>query len=258
MSKFDDVLGRQLPSKIARAKYLYEFDDEEFESSDDFDYDYDDSDERECCTEDEKDSWGVESECGTGCEDAEDDWCDDCDDDEDDYSSDADFGYDDRSYPEDLDVDGVDNTADEPREIKDIGPDGEQRIDDTMDTVGTSILLSDELSPEEVDEFTESVDADILVAEGYLTEKTIVKMDKKAKRAQLYEVALYKVAREHNDKNYWKLQTVYKMERQLKAKLRARYHSEANRKVKEYLARAQKSKSGILSKIATKLKKKTK
>ena len=42
------------------------------------------------------------------------------------------------------------------------------------------------------------------------------------------------------------------MERILKAKLRIKYHAQASRKVKEYLRKAQKSKSGILSRIASK------
>ena len=49
-----------------------------------------------------------------------------------------------------------------------------------------------------------------------------------------------------------KLETVNKMERILKAKLRIKYHAQASRKVKEYLRKAQKSKSGILSRIASK------
>lgn len=244
MSKFDDILNRQLPSKVSRAKYFYEFggdDDYEYESddidNDDVDNDSGDDYEEDCISS------------GTGCEGYDDE--DDIEDDDSNPYSDDDEDNDIPDIIDDID-DEDDVTTGEP-EIGQLGPDAEKRVDDALDTVGTAILIGDELSQEECCEFVESVDADILVQEGYLTEKTIVKMDKNARRAQLYEVALFKVAREHNDKNYMKLQTVYKMERRLKAKLRARYHNEANRKVKEYLNRAKKSKSGILSRIAAKL-----
>ena len=132
-------------------------------------------------------------------------------------------------------------------------PDQSQRVDDTINAVATPILISSELSEDEMKEFTESVDIDIAVGEGFLTERTIIKFDKNAKKAQLYEVAVAACAREHNDRLYRKLETVYKMERVIKAKLRKKYHSQAQRKVKEYLDRAKKSKSGVLSRIARKL-----
>ena len=81
----------------------------------------------------------------------------------------------------------------------------------------------------------------------------LVKFDKNAKRAQLFEVAVAAVAREKKDPLYKKLQTVYKMERQIKAKLRKKYNAPAKQKVKEYLARAKKSKSGLIARIAKKI-----
>lgn len=132
-------------------------------------------------------------------------------------------------------------------------PDESRNVDDVINAVATPILLNDNLNEEEIKEFVESMDADIAVGEGFLTEKTIVKFDKFAKRAQLYEVAVAAVAREKKDPLFKKLNTVYKMERILKAKLRKKYHAQAQQKVKEYLARAKRSKSGILSRIARKI-----
>lgn len=136
---------------------------------------------------------------------------------------------------------------------EELTPDESQRVDDTMNAVATPLLLKSELSEEEIKEFTESADCDIAEAEGFLTERTIVKFDKNAKKSQLYEVAVFACAREKNDPLYRKLETVWKMERILKAKLRKKYNAPAQKKVKEYLARAKKSKSGILAKIASKL-----
>ena len=134
-----------------------------------------------------------------------------------------------------------------------LSPDESQRADDVINAVATPLMLNGELSEAEINEFVESVDSDIAIAEGLLTERTIVKFDKNAKRAQLYEVAVAACAREHNDPDFRKLQTVYKMERILKKKLRKKYNSQAQKKVKEYLARAKKSKSGIISRIAHKI-----
>lgn len=134
-----------------------------------------------------------------------------------------------------------------------LSPEESKRVDDTMDAVATPILLKSELTEEEMTEFVESADADIAEAEGFLTEKTIIKFDKNAKKAQLYEIAVASVAREKKDPLYKKLQTVYKMERIIKAKLRKKYHAPAQQKVKEYLARAKKSKSSVLSKIINKI-----
>lgn len=135
-------------------------------------------------------------------------------------------------------------------------PEQSQRVDDTMNTVATPMLLADELGDDDINEFVESVDSDIAVTEGFLTEKTIVRFDKNAKRAQLYEIAVASVAREKNDPLWHRLEKTYEIERTIKAKLRKKYHSQATMKVKEYLKRASKSKSGVLSKIANKILKK--
>ena len=154
----------------------------------------------------------------------------------------------------DVEVDVVPTPVEEPEgEPAPLPPEAEKKVDNIMDTVGTKILIANEFSNKELEDFTESMDVDILEKEGFFTERTIIKFDKYARRAQLYEVAVAACAREHKDPLYKKLQTAYKIERTIKARLRRKYHGEANRKVKEYLARARKSKSGILSRIAAKL-----
>lgn len=148
--------------------------------------------------------------------------------------------------------DDIEDGADD--ESTELTPEESQRVDDVMNTVATPVLISDEIrGEEEVKEFVDSIDSDIAVAEGYLTEKTIVKFDKTAKQSQLYEIAVAAVAREKKDPLYRKLETVYKMERVLKAKLRKKYHAEAVKKSREYLARARKSKSTVVAKAAKKV-----
>lgn len=137
--------------------------------------------------------------------------------------------------------------------VTDMTPDEERNVDDVMNAVATPLILSEELNEEEIKEFVNGLDGEIAEQEGMITERTIVRFDKNARKAQLYEVAIAAVGREKNDPDWRKLQTVYKMERKLKARLRKKYNSLATRKVKEYLDRARKSKSGILAKLAAKL-----
>lgn len=137
--------------------------------------------------------------------------------------------------------------------VNDLTPDEERNVDDVMNAVATPLILNNDLSEEEIKEFTNSLDGEIAEQEGFITERTIVRFDKNARKAQLYEVAIAAVGREKNDPDWRKLQTVYKMERKLKARLRKKYNALAMRKVKEYLDRARKSKSGVLAKLAAKL-----
>lgn len=132
-------------------------------------------------------------------------------------------------------------------------PEQEQEVDDAIVAVATPILLQAELSEDEIHEFVEGLDSDVAIAEGVLTEKTIVRFDKKARLSQLYEVAVYAIARAKNDRLYKKLDKVYAMERLLKAKLRKKYNAQAQKKAKEYLAKMKQSKSGIIAKIASKI-----
>lgn len=149
----------------------------------------------------------------------------------------------------DLPAGGVD---DEP--VPDnLTPEQDQRIDDTMNAVATPMLIASELDEAAIKDLVESTELDTCVQEGFLTERTVVRFDKNARKAQLYEVAVAACAREANDPLMRKLDTVYKMERVLKARLRKKYHTQANRKVKEYLKRAKGSKSGLLARIAAKL-----
>lgn len=146
--------------------------------------------------------------------------------------------------------------VDEPEDMvnPELTPEEDREVDDLMNTVATPMLLADELKTEsDYKEFVESVDYDIAIAEGFYTERTIVKFDKTARLAQLYEVALASIARAKRDRDYRKLETVYAMERRLKAKLRKKYGPQAEKKAKEYLQRAKKSKSGVLSKVASRI-----
>lgn len=129
----------------------------------------------------------------------------------------------------------------------------DKRIDDTMNRVATPVLLGGELSGDELEEFAESTESDAAVADGYLTEKTIVRFDKNARFAQLKKTAVIIIAKEKKDPLYKKLCTAWKIERGIERKLEAKYGTQANAKARQYLNNLKHHKSGVLKKVANKM-----
>lgn len=107
--------------------------------------------------------------------------------------------------------------------------------------------LEDTCTDEELDELVESVKAGTLVLTP-VEERSIVKLDKKAKKEQAYRVALYQVAREHDDANYKQLVTLWKAEKVLTAKIEKKYHSKAVSRMKQSAKEAKNSKSDKVKK----------
>lgn len=172
---------------------------------------------------------------------------------------DIDFDIEDEEETEDEIEDDIedeieDDIEDSDDEVVDELDDAEDaEVDAALDAIAPTILLQDELSDEEKVEFVESAEMDILEEEGLINERTIIKFDKNAKKAQLYEVAWMTIARSKKDKDMRKLDMLYKMERVLKAKLRKRYHQLAIKKVKEWMGKKAKSKSGLIRRIVNNL-----
>lgn len=82
---------------------------------------------------------------------------------------------------------------------------------------------------------------------GYdeVMERTIVKLDKKAKKNQAYKTAIYTVARNENDPDYKKLVTLWQMEKYLTRKLEKKYATKAKSYLRE-MKRQAKEKSKIV------------
>lgn len=128
-----------------------------------------------------------------------------------------------------------------------------QKIDDTIQRAATPILLGGELSGDEADDFVESVNCDAAIADGFMTERTIVKFDKKARFAQLHKVAVLAIAKEKKDPLYKKLVTAWRIEKTIEGRLTDKYGSQANARVRVYLQRAKQSKSAPIKNAANKL-----
>lgn len=158
--------------------------------------------------------------------------------------------------------------ADGEGEVK-LSPDEEIKADDMMSVAATTMLVKDELNAEEKAEFVTS-SGDIAINEGFMTDadvreiaaestlvnekafynKNMVRMTREARFKQLYALAVNVSAAAHNDPDYRKLKKVMKMRKILRAKLEKKYHSEANKRAKVYMARLKRSKSQALKKLA--------
>lgn len=69
------------------------------------------------------------------------------------------------------------------------------------------------------------------------TERTIVRLDKKARLNNAYRTAVFTIARRRKDAKFKKLLTLWRMERQIEAYLNKRYHNEAMKMAKDSVKR---------------------
>lgn len=127
------------------------------------------------------------------------------------------------------------------------------RVDELLKRLGTPIVVGDMIGDDEIAVFKESTDVDIALDECYFTERTIVKFDKAARKSQLKKVAVFAIAKEKKDPLYKKLNTVWKLERNLEAKLYQKYGVQADARVRQYISNAKRSKSSMIKNIAKKL-----
>lgn len=236
LMRFEDILNQKLPSKMYEGAGC------------------DDPDKDESCVKNE----GL---------DLDDDIDDDIEDDLDDID------LDDADADELDDIDEDDLVAVDDDDEEELDDDEEVEADKTMAIAATPILLDKELNESTYESFLDEFPN--IVSEGFLLEsdldmylenpdddvfeekafasKTRVQFSEKDRKKQLFEIGVQASARAHNDPVYWKLQKVYKLERQYKAILRKKYRGEALRRVKTYIKRLKSSSSKVLSGIANKL-----
>lgn len=113
--------------------------------------------------------------------------------------------------------------------------------------------LEDACSDEELDELSEGVHAGTIGGLTPVEERSIVKLDKKAKKQKLYRMAIYQVARDANDPFYQKLVTCWQAERMLDAKLEKKYRMKAQARVKEMMKASKNSKNDKVKKAHDRL-----
>lgn len=161
-------------------------------------------------------------------------------------------------------------------------PDEEQHADDLMQVAGAAALIRGEMNAEERTSLVESVsDLRVGMTEGFFNDslimdlkesvadvtmddddafteskiynKTTVKMSKKARLNQLFEIAVITCARAHNDPSYMKYKKACKIKKFYRAQMRQRYRSEATKRMKVLFARLKQSKSPIIKSLGKKV-----
>lgn len=182
---------------------------------------------------------------------------------------------------EEIDIDELDDVSeddlvavDDDEEVE-LSDDEEVEADKITALVATPMLLDKELNESvametflnefptvvsegflfesDIDMYLETNVDDLMTEARVFANKTRVQLDEKDRRKQLFEVGVQASARAANDPLYWKLQKCYKLEREIKAKLRQKYRSEALKRVKAYVKRLKSSSSKILSGLGKKI-----
>lgn len=226
-------------------------------------------------------------------EDDDDDDFDDDDDvdpddiDDDDMDDDLDSVMDDLGDLTDDDLDQVeDNLKDDDDEEDDdveqvrLNPDEEIEADNLMQVAGTASLIRSEMNMDERAEFLESsadlttaklegfindsviqemeemskpIDLDETFQEAKIYNKNTVRLNKEARLAQLFAIAVYSSARAHNDPEYKKWKKAKKVARYYSANMRRKYKSEATKRMRVLFARLKSSKSPIVKDLGKKV-----
>ena len=113
--------------------------------------------------------------------------------------------------------------------------------------------IMDTYSNEELEGILENTyDIGKAVNEEYLEERTIVRLDKAAKKSKAEKMAVFQIAKQKGDRDFKKLLTVWKLERFLEAKLEKRYAAQAKTLAKETLKKAAQSKSKTVNRAVKK------
>lgn len=220
-------------------------------------------------------------------DDDDDDDVDPDDIDDDDMDDDLDSVMDDLGDLTDDDLDQVeDNLKDDDDEEDDdveqvrLNPDEEIEADNLMQVAGTASLIRSEMNMDERAEFLES-SADLTTAklEGFINDSVIqemeemskpidleetfqeakiynkntVRLNKEARLAQLFAIAVYSSARAHNDPEYKKWKKAKKVARYYSANMRRKYKSEATKRMRVLFARLKSSKSPIVKDLGKKV-----
>lgn len=220
-------------------------------------------------------------------DDDDDDDVDPDDIDDDDMDDDLDSVMDDLGDLTDDDLDQVeDNLKDDDDEENDdveqvrLNPDEEIEADNLMQVAGTASLIHSEMNMDERAEFLES-SADLTTAklEGFINDSVIqemeemskpidleetfqeakiynkntVRLNKEARLAQLFAIAVYSSARAHNDPEYKKWKKAKKVARYYSANMRRKYKSEATKRMRVLFARLKSSKSPIVKNLGKKV-----
>lgn len=132
-------------------------------------------------------------------------------------------------------------------------------IEGTLTAEDQALILEaamlDCLGAEELEAFVENhTEVQASLRDEVLLEKSIVRLDKKAKLNRAQKTAVFTVAKERNDPLLKKLITVWRLERYLEGTLLKKYGNEGLRRAKTAMERPAKSKSKTVKAAASRFK----
>jgi len=113
-----------------------------------------------------------------------------------------------------------------------------------------AVALESELSGDEMAELLETCG---LIQLTPVEERTVVKLDKKAKKNKLYKLAVYEEAKDKGDPDYKKLCTLWKMVNYLTRKLEKKHGTRAKARVKTMQKKSAESKVAPIKKLSNAL-----
>ena len=113
--------------------------------------------------------------------------------------------------------------------------------------------ILDTFSSEEIENLTENTyDLGKAINEDILVERSIVRLDKEAKKNKAYKMAIFQIAKEKNDRDFKKLLTLWKLERFIENKLEKRYSAQAKQLAKQAMKKSKNTKSKAVGKAVEK------
>lgn len=113
--------------------------------------------------------------------------------------------------------------------------------------------ILDTFSSDELESLTENTyDLGKAINEDILVERSIVRLDKEARKNRAYKMAIFQTAKEKGDRDFKKLLTLWKLERFLEGKLEKRYAAQAKQLAKNALKKAKATKSKVVGKAVNK------
>ena len=113
--------------------------------------------------------------------------------------------------------------------------------------------ILDTFSSEEIESLTENTyDLGKAINEDILVERSIVRLDKEAKKNKAYKMAIFQVAKEKGDRDFKKLLTLWKLERFIEKKLEKRYFAQAKQLAKQAMKKSKNTKSKAVGKAVEK------
>lgn len=115
-----------------------------------------------------------------------------------------------------------------------------------MNTTDMANLLTIALEDAAIEAVSESLGAEdanvlfegVIPADVEVMETSIIKLDKKAKKQRAYKLAILQCAKDDDNKDYKKLETLWKMEKFLFRKLEKRYASKARSRMMQTAKKA--------------------